>query len=104
LSKKSSDGVTSDDENRQSKKKKPGRVKGPHKSRENLGRPTILDTDLTQQQEDQQQTEESKDESEPEIQQLDANDGRKLHTQLNLNFKLCSSRQTGHSRFYCSSW
>ena len=68
--------VTSDDENRRSKKKKLGRVKGPHKSRENLGRPTILDTDLTLQQEDQQQTEESKDESEPEIHQVDTSNGR----------------------------
>ena len=77
LSRNLSDGVTSDDENRRSKKKKPGRVKGPHKSRENLGRPTILDADLKQQQDDQQ-TEESKDENEQEIPQLqvEATNGR----------------------------
>lgn len=68
LAKNSSDGVTSDGDSasRRSKKKKQGRVKGPHKSRENLGRPTILDTDLQLQPDDQQQTEESRDESERE--------------------------------------
>ena len=38
------------DESRRSKKKKPERIKGPHKSRENLGRPTILDVDIKNQQ------------------------------------------------------
>ena len=38
------------DESRRSKKRKPERIKGPHKSRENLGRPTILDVDMKNQQ------------------------------------------------------
>ena len=38
------------DEQRRSKKKKPERIRGPHQSRENLGRPTILDTDIKNQQ------------------------------------------------------
>ena len=45
-----SDSVIVDKEYKRSKKRKPERVKGPHKSRENLGRPTILDVDMINQQ------------------------------------------------------
>lgn len=45
-----SDSVIIDNEYKRSKKRKPERVKGPHKSRENLGRPTILDVDMKNQQ------------------------------------------------------
>ena len=38
------------DEHKRSKKKKPERIRGPHQSRENLGRPTILDSDIKSQQ------------------------------------------------------
>lgn len=37
--------------NKRSKIRKQERIKGPHKSRENLGRPTILDVDMMSQQE-----------------------------------------------------
>ena len=49
LSHNTSDSVIVD--NKRSKKRKPERIKGPHKSRENLGRPTILDVDMMGQQE-----------------------------------------------------
>ena len=49
LTHNTSDSVITD-EYRRSKKRKPERIKGPHKSRENLGRPTILDVDMKNQQ------------------------------------------------------
>lgn len=39
-------------EHKQSKKRKPERIKGPHKSRESLGRPTILEVEIMNQQQD----------------------------------------------------
>ena len=50
LSHNISDSVISD--KKLPKKRKPGRVKGPHKSRESLGRPTILDIDTKNQQQE----------------------------------------------------
>lgn len=44
-----SDSVIPNREQKPAKKRKPERVRGPHKSRENLGRPTILDVDMKQQ-------------------------------------------------------
>lgn len=45
-----SDSVISDSQYKHSaKKRKPERIKGPHKSRESLGRPTILDIDVKSQ-------------------------------------------------------